>query len=207
MSRESKLEKEITFKRIREDASVQMAETIENCNAIAYLLGLGELSLPNIIDTYASKIVALEEEFTKSDIDFYDRFQCESRFILEQRLQALILKAKEYLSSFVSTCDNSSSLTYAQKKKAMFDIVNFRKCNRKIENFSIKQDMIEAILFGKILSTANGFSDFDERILKIDTELQKLGYNSISTIVMQEIVKQNLSLSKINSLVSVPIPD
>lgn len=206
MSRESKLEKEITFKRIREDASVQMAETIENCNAIAYLLGLGELSLPNIIDTYASKIVALEEEFTKSDIDFYDRFQCESRFILEQRLQALILKAKEYLSSFVSTCDNSSSLTYAQKKKAMFDIVNFRKCNRKIENFSIKQDMIEAILFSKILSTANGFSDFDERILKIDTELQKLGYNSISTIVMQEIVKQNLSLSKINSLVSVPIP-
>lgn len=207
MSEESKWEKEITFKRIREDSSIQMAKTIENCNTIANLFGFGELALPNIIDTYDRKIAAIEEEFTKSGIDFYDRFQCESRFILEQRLQALILKAKEHLNTFVSICDNSSSLTYVQKKKAIFCIVDFKKCNRKIEEFSIRQDMIESILFGKVLSMTNGFSDFDERILKIDTELQKLGYSSISVIVTQEINKQNLTLSNINSLVSVPIPD
>lgn len=183
MSEESKREKEITFKRIREDDSIKMTETIENCNTIANLFELGELSLPNIIDTYDNKIVSLEEEFTKSGIDFYDRFQCESRFILEQRLQALILKAKEHLNTFVSICDGSSSLTYAQKKKAIFCIVDFKKCNRKIEEFSIKQNMIEAILFGKILSTANGFSDFDKRILKINAELQKLGYSSILDVV------------------------
>lgn len=237
MSEESKREKEITFQRIREEANGKMLESIENCNILSKMLGLGEISLPNIIVTYNNKIIALEKEFTKVGIDFYDRLQCESRFIIEQRLQALILKSNECLSRFTSTLSipkeqfeefyasykkptffektfkgvkyqpKKAILTPEQKKKAISFLHNFEECNRRIEEFSIKNDMIEAILFGRILSIMNGVSDFDERIQKIDSELQSLGYNSISDVIMIQIATQDLSFTNINNLVSVSIPD
>lgn len=103
MSEESKREKEITFQRIREEANGKMAASIENCNIISKCLGLGEISLPNIIITYNNKIIEIEKEFTKAGIDFYDRLQCESRFIIEQKLQALIIKANDCLLKYLST--------------------------------------------------------------------------------------------------------
>lgn len=237
MSDESKREKEITFQRIREESNGKMLEAIENCNIISKMLGLGEFSLPNIMVTYNNKIIALEKEFAEAGIDFYDRFQCESRFIIEQRLQALILKSNECISRFTSTLSipkeqlkeffdsykkptffektfkgvkyqpKKAVLTPEQKKRAISCLRDFEECNQRIEEFSIKNDIIEAILFGRILSTINGVSDFDERIQKIDSELQRLGYNSISDVVMIQIATQDLSFSNINTLISVSIPD
>ena len=212
MSEESKRIKETTFQRIREDANVNMSESIENCNIISKILGFGEISLPNIIITYNNKIIALEKEFSKAGIDFYDRFQCESRFILEQQLQALILQSNECLNEFISTLNISkaqvdefvasykrptffkkifkrakyqpkkSIVTPEQKEKAMSCLRDFKECNRKIEEFSIENNMAEAILFSKILSEINGITDFDKRISKINAELQQLGYDSITSI-------------------------
>lgn len=67
--------------------------------------------------------------------------------------------------------------------------------------------MIEAILFGRILSTQNGISNFDERIPQIDSELQQLGYHSIFDIIELQIKTQDLSFSNIYNLISVSIPD
>lgn len=236
MSNESKRVKELTFKRIREESNPKMSETIQNCNNLSKSLGEGEISLPNIIITYNNKIIALEKEFTKAGIDFYDRFQCESRFILEQRLQALILKANESISTLISTLcvpteqiseyveshkkptffekafkgakyqPKNSVLTPNQKEKVKSCIKDYKSYNRKIEEFSIENDMIEAILFSRILSTLNGVTDFDERIEKIDAELQKLGYSSISDVVKTQIATQDLALTNIHNLESVSIP-
>lgn len=237
MSEESKREKEITFKRIREESSGKMLETIENCNILSKMLELGEISLPNIIITYNNKIIAIEKEFNKAGIDFYDRFQCESRFIIEQRLQALILNATNCLTKFIATLNISKEqldefvmsykkpsffertfkgakyepkkciLTSAQKKVAMIYLNTFKSYNELIESFTIKDDLIEAILFGRILSTTNGITDFDERIPKIDSEIQLLGYNSILDIINTQIETQDLSFSNIYNIISVSIPD
>lgn len=236
MSDESKREKELTFKRIREEANEKMSQAIQDCNKLSMCLGEGELSLPNIIITYNNKIIALEKEFTKAGIDFYDRFQCESRFILEQRLQAVILNANSCIATLFSTLSVSkeqineyvesykkptffektfkgvkyqpkkSVLTPEQKVTVQSCIRNYTKYNHKIENFSIEEDMIEAILFARILSTVNGITDFDERIAKIDTELQQLGYGSISDTINIQIETQNLTLANIYKLKSVSIP-
>lgn len=237
MSEESKREKEITFKRIREESSGKMLESIENCNILSKMLGLGEISLPNIIITYNNKIIAIEKEFNNAGIDFYDRFQCESRFIIEQRLQSLILDATNCLTKFIATLNISKEqveefvmsykkpsffaktfkrakyepknciLTPVQKEIAMIYLKTFKSYNDLIESFTIKDDMIEAILFGRILSTANGFTNFDERIPKIDSELQMLGYNSILDIINTQIETQDLSFSNIYNITSVSIPD
>lgn len=237
MSEESKREREITFKRIREKANGKMSDSIVNCNILAKSLGLGEINIPNIIITYNNKIIAIEKEFNKAGIDFYDRFQCESRFIIEQRLQAYILNATNCLTKFTTLLNISKEqvdefvasykkptfiektfkgakyepkkdlLTLEQKEKARIYLSSFKSYDKFIQNFTIKDDMIEAILFGRILSTTNGITNFDERLSKIDSELQKLGYNSILDIVQLQLETQDLSFSNIYNLISVSIPD
>lgn len=236
MSEESKREREATLKVIREEANDELSKTIENCNKIAMALDIGKTSLPNIIITYHNKIIAIEKDFSKAGIDYYDRLQCESRFIIEQWLNVIIIQSMTCLEKFISKtripkeqieefCDSykkptffqkvfkgakyepkKSLMTPTQKEDAMSYLNEYKECSKKIEHFSIQNDMIEAILAGRILSTSNGFLDFDERISKIDMELQQLGYESISDIVKSQIDTQDLSLSNITNLTSVCIP-
>lgn len=213
MSKESEQERSLTFQQIRENSMEKMSNTLDDCKRLIRFMGLGDISLSNIIIRYNNRIIALEKEFTRAGIDFYDRLDCESRFIIEQRLQAYILEAKIYLDTIHSTLNISkeqiqefvdsrknkpnffqrvflhqkyqpkkSVLTPEQMETVKSAIHKLEECSDKVYNFSIKNDFEEAILFSFILSVANGatIEDLKKRLTKIDSEIQKLGYDSIA---------------------------
>ena len=236
MSEYSKKEREHTFNVIREFTNPKMCETIENCHKITRCLGLPKQNIPNIIVAYNNRILELEKEFNKVGIDFYDNKECETRFIIENRMQGSILLGKEALTKYFVNLkvskeqakdfvDSYKHPTKFQKvfKKAKYEpkksILNFEQKKNstqylkeyithynKVANFSIQNDIIEAILFYRILVMRIGEQNFDSRIDTIDSELKKLGYNSIKDIVYEQIEIQNLSLDNINHLNSVAIP-
>lgn len=235
MSEESIRERQETFKRIREQANGDMCEVIKNCNIISRNLGLGKCEIPNIIIAYNNKIIELEKEFNKAGIDFYDRTQCESRFIIENILQALILTAKSYIDKYIAATSVSESQVQefmdSWKKPSTFDkifkgskfepkrsiltpeqiktsrecIANYIKCYDKMYDFTIQNNIVEAILFYRVLAMARGVSDFDSRIDTIDMELRKLGYSSVKNTITQQIDEQELTLANILNLKSVSI--
>lgn len=235
MSEESIREKEETFKRIREQANGDMCKVIKNCAIISRNLRLGKCELPNIIIAYNNKIIELEKEFNKAGIDFYDRTQCESRFIIENRLQALILTSKSSIMNYITTLNVSESQVQefvdSWKKPSTFDkifkgakfepkrsivtpeqvktskecISIYMNCYNKMYDFTIQDNIVEAILFYRVLSMARGVSDFDSRIDTIDMELKKLGYSSVKSIINEQIDEQELTLKNIHNLKSVCI--
>lgn len=235
MSEESIREKEETFKRIRGQVNKDMCEVIKNCSIISSTLGLGKCELPNIIIAYNNKIIELEKEFNKAGIDFYDRTQCESRFIIENKLQSLILTARLSIKKYFITVNVSESqlqeFVDSWKKPSTFDkifkgakfepkrsiltpeqvetskecISNYMSCYDKMYDFTIQDNIVEAILFYRVLAMARGVSDFDSRIDTIDLELKKLGYSSIKNIIEEQIDQQELTLSNMLNLKSVCI--
>lgn len=235
MSQESKKEKEITFKVIREKANSDMVDVIQSCNSISKTLGLGNIDIPNIIIAYNNKIIELEKEFAKAGIDFYDRNMCESRLILENKLQSLILIGKscleKYTSSIVIHDEQANKYVQSHKKPSTFErlfkgakynpinsfvtpeqvenskvyLKDYNICYNKVSDFTIKDNMVEAILFYRVLATTRGITDFDTRIDTLDKELNKLGYSNTKDIIMQQIQQQDLSVKNVNNLISIPI--
>lgn len=235
MSEESIREKEVTFNRIRQEANNSMYEVIKNCNAMTKMLSLKKSDLKNIIITYNNKIIELEKEFNKAGIDFYDRTQCESRFIIENRLQGIILTGKKYISDYISTLnipkEQMEQFVDSYKKPSTFNKIfkgqkyqpmkcvltpeqsklsaellqNYLNCCNQLSEFTIEKDIVEAILYYKVLANTLGTTDFDSRINSIDKELQMLGYSSITDIVKVEFENQDLSLKNINNLHSICI--
>lgn len=235
MSKESIKEREETFKRIREQANGDMCEVIKNLNIIARNFGLKKNELPNIIIAYNNKLIELEREFTNAGIDFFDRTQCECRFIIENKLQALILLGKSYLDKYLAATYVSEAqvqdFANSWKKPSTFDkvfkgakfepklsiltpeqIVKTKEatsayidCYNKLYEFTIRDSIVEAILFYRVLAMARGVSNFDSRIDTIDTELQRLGYSNSKTIIAEQIEKQDLTLKNIYNLESVSL--
>jgi len=235
MSEESIKEREITFNRIREQANGAMCEAIKNCNIISRNLGLGNCDLPNIIIAYNNKIIELEKEFTKVGIDFYDRTQCESRFIIENKLQSLIIIGNSFIQKYIANLhvpeEQAKDFIDSWKKPSTFEKVfkkakfepkhsiltkeqielskvltsNFMNCYNKIYDFTIQDNMVESILLYKVLATARGLEDFDSRIDTIDKELLKLGYSNTKQLVEEQMAKQDLTLANVNNLTSVPL--
>ena len=235
MSKESIQERELTFKRIREQANGDMYEVIKNCNTISKTLGLGNCDLPNIVIAYNNKIIELEKEFTNVGIDFYDRTQCESRFIIENKLQSLIIIGNSFIQEYINTLHVSeeqskefidswkrpstfeklfkkakfepkrSILTKEQIERSQILKSNFMNCYDKLYDFTIQDNMVEAILLYKVLTTARGVEDFDSRIDTIDKELQKLGYTNTKQLVKEQMEEQDLTLANVHNLTSVPL--
>lgn len=236
MNENAKKEKEITFKRIREDISPKLTETIQNCYTLRKYLGLPDEEIPNIVVLYNNKIIEIEKEFNKAKIDFYDREKCEARFIIENRLQGAILTAKDALSNYISVFNISKQqledFLNSYKKPSLFERIFkgekyepkeslftpqqiekskeyfniYMNCYNKVRYFSIKNDIIESILYYRILAAQLHVQNFDSRIDKIDYEIQRLGYSSIKKLVLEQMLAQDLSIANINNLESVPIP-
>lgn len=235
MSKESMKEREETFKRIREEVNSDMCKVIENCGIISRKLQLGYYDLPNIIIAYNNKIIELEREFKKVGIDFFDRTECECRFIIENKLQALILTGKTCLDKYIAAIDVSeqqvTDFVNSWKKPSTFDkifkgakfepkrslytpeqiatakenISNYIDCYDKLYNFTIQNDIVEAILFYRFLAMARGVTDFDSRIDTIDLELQKLGYSNLKTVITEQIDSNELTFKNLFELKSVSL--
>lgn len=187
MSEKSEREKAITFTNIRESYFDKMVNIIENCDELSKLYNLKQERIPNIIITYNNKIIALEKEFKKAGIDFYDNTECESRFIIEFQLQSLIISAFNYINYYISELSVSetqanefinsfkrpsffertfkgakyapktSLLTPKQKQKAISFLKKYVECNNAIYSFSLKDNMEEAISLYRNCAVANGF--------------------------------------------------
>lgn len=235
MSKESIKEREATFKRIREQSTGDMSEAIKNLGIIARNFGLEKNELPNIIIAYHNKIIELEKQFDKAGIDFFDRTKCECRFIIENKLQSLILSGKACLDGYLaavkvsetqaqefvdswkkpSTFDKvfkgakfepkRSILTPEQIEKTKESISAYMDCYNKLYEFTIQDSIVEAILFYRILAMARGVADFDSRIDTIDSELQKLGYSNLKAVVTEQINTQELTLKNMLNLKSVSL--
>lgn len=231
----SRSEKEITFNRLRNDASNSIFKAIQNCNDINRSLNMPIEKIPDITTAYNNKIIELEKEFTKVGIDFYDREKCETRFIIENRLQASILLGTTALENYLSHLSvtpqqiedfiksykkpsafskiiigakykpKTSILTDKQKRKSRISLRQYLNHCNEIYNYTISDNIVESILFYKTLANKLGTQGFDDRIETIDTELQKLGYQSIKDIVHNEISNQDLSMQNIGNLKSVKI--
>ena len=222
---------------IRDDALGKMNTVIANCNTILKELALPKKDIPNIITAYNNRILIIEKEFKKAGIDYYDREQCETRFIIENRMQATILFGKDAISKYLAILSNISKeqkkdfINIAKNihkkpkavKKAMKNrqhpllsneqidnsnkaLQEYLDCYDKVADFSITNDIIEAILFYKVLASTRCIENFDSRIDSINDELIKLGYPSIKNIVSEQIKKQDLSFANIRNLKQVSIP-
>ena len=238
MSKESIKEREETFKRLREQVNGDMCEVIKNCGIISRNYGLGKLDrdeMPNIIIAYNNKIIELEREFKKAGIDFFDRTECESRFIIENKLQALILKGNSCIKQFLAAVNVSEAQAQefadSWKKPSTFDkifkgakfepkhsiltpeqIATAKQCisayvdySNQLYNFTIQDNIVEAILFYRFLSIARGVTDFDSRIDTIDAELQKLGYSNLKAVVTEQIDTQEITFKNLYELKSVSL--
>lgn len=228
--------REEKFNRIREDAQGKMCKVIGDCTTIMKTLALPKKDIPNIITAYNNRILVIEREFKAAGIDFYDREQCETRFIIEQYMEGAILLSKNSLSKYfyilsaisdkqkkdflyISKKLNKSSaavrkamknrqhplLTNDQmdeSNKALNEYLDFYD---RVADFTISNDIVEAILFYKVLAYQMGVYNFNDRIDSIDAELQKLGYESIKDIVLEQMKTQDLSFRNIIKLKSVPI--
>lgn len=186
MSEKSERERSTTFSNIRELSFDKMVEVIDNCNELAKLHGLNQARIPNIIITYNNKIIALEKEFKKAGIDFYDNTECESRFIIEFQLQSLIISAFNYINYYISELSVSetqanefinsfkkpsffertfkgakyapktSLLTPEQKQSAISFLKKYVECNDVLYTFSLKDNMEKSISFYRNYVVAQG---------------------------------------------------
>lgn len=177
MSEKSERERSTTFSNIRELSFDKMVDVIDNCNELARLHGLKQERIPNIIITYNNKIIALEKEFKKAGIDFYDNTECESRFIIEFQLQSLIISAFYYINSYMSAlavsenqanefvdsfkkpsffekafkgaqyAPKTSLLTPEQKQSAISFLKKYVECDNTLYTFSLKDNMEKSISF------------------------------------------------------------
>lgn len=184
---------------IREKSFNKMADIIDNCQEISKLLNLEYVEIPNIVITYNNKIVFLKQEFEKMGIDFYNSQNCESRFIIEFKLQSLITFAENYIASYLSVLSISkkqlddfvdsykkpsffdkvfksvkyapktSLLTPEQKHDAIYFFKKYIEYNNAIYSFSLKDNMNEAISFYRDFAIENGVSDKD-----FDTRVKKI---------------------------------
>lgn len=203
MSEQSQREKELTFKEIREKWNSEIVTTIENCKKLSKMVGMPFTDIPNIIITYNNKLVALEKQFSKVGIDFYDSVNCESRFVIQFELQGIIISAQNCISSYISSltiskeqyddfvnsfkkpslfdqvfkgkkyAPKTSLLTPEQKSNAKSFMDKYIELNDYIQNFSVKDNIAEALQLYKVFALATGvaYSDLEKRFEKIAYEV------------------------------------
>lgn len=201
MSEQSQQEKELTFKEIREKWNSEIVTTIENCKKLSKMVGMPFTDIPNIIITYNNKLVALEKQFSKVGIDFYDSLNCESRFVIQFELQGIIISAQNCISSYISSltiskeqyddfvnsfkkpslfdqvfkgkqyAPKTSLLTPEQKNNAKSFMDKYIELNDYIQNFSVKDNIAEALQLYKVFALANGVTDSD-----LEKRFEKIAY-------------------------------
>ena len=220
-----------TMKNIRENAIGKMNEVINNCYKIMNTLSISKRDIPNIIVAYNNRILLVEKEFKKAGIEFYDRETCETRFIIENYMQGLILLGKNALSRYIYDISHipkknkKDFIKVSKKAKKSHNFLKRFMKNRKhpllsneqlddannaldeyldyynkVADFTISNDIIQAILFYKILANTRSITDFDNRIDKVDSELYQLGYESIKDTLFKQIDSQDLSFANIAKL-------
>ena len=206
-----KREKELKFEKIRNYASPTMFDTIQMCKKLSQILLLGEISIPNIIVTCNNKMVFLKQEFTKAGINYdssessyviemyLEALILKGNNALKKYVETLSMsqnQIKRYLKSYKRYClikkhfkglklkpKKISMVTEEQKIKSKESLNEYQKWNEKIEQFTIKENMVEAIILYRIISQENGVQDFDDRIYTINAEMQKLGCESVTNTV------------------------
>lgn len=221
-------ERKIIFKRIGKSIE-DMWDTIDNCNTILNKLGFRTIELPNIIISYGEKYLEIAEQFENAGVDFYAQ-QCESRYIIENKLQSQILIGKHEISRFLTSikiakiqmenyrkmylkpaiCVEGEKtqeyrnyiLEMPQLIESKQHLEDYKKANEYIKKFDIQEEIIGAILYYRGLALTNGVLNFDDRIDKLDEELIKLGYEKTKEIFYEEIEKQPTGIKTINDIKS-----
>ena len=201
MSEQSQREKDFTFKQIREEWNSEIVTTIENCKKLSKMVDMPFTDMPNIMITYNNKLVSLEKQFLKAGIDFYNSLHCESRFVIQFELQGIIISAQNCISSYVSSltiskeqyddfvnsfkkpslfdqvfkgkkyAPKNSLLTPEQKADAKSFMNKYIELNDYIQNFSVKDNIAEALQLYKVFALANGVTDSD-----LEKRFEKIAY-------------------------------
>ena len=197
----------------REQAFINMHQEIkvtENAIKSYYELlklhGIKCEEIPNIAITCNNKIIALENQFKKAGLNF---FESECYFVILFRFQHLMSEAYTALQDSVSTLKVSkeqanefvnsykqpsffeklfkhakyepktSFLTPEQKQNIKVLIQQYIGFDNMIFSFSLNTDMENAIAFYKAIAVTNGIiteENFNHRTRKIFQELRILGY-------------------------------
>lgn len=228
MAYDKENEKKIAFERIGQSIE-NMWDIITRCNHTLNSIGFNDAKIPNIIVSYGDKYLEIAEKFEKANIDFYAQ-NCESRYIIENKLQAKILKGEDYLSKFEVYLNVSKQIIeqeISRNKRLRIEenknqakplkedirtipqIITAKKyledlieVDKYIRKFDIQEEMIGAILYYRTLALTNGVLDFDDRIEKIDEELIKLGYTGVKQIYYGELEKQSTGIRTIETIQS-----
>ena len=228
MAYDKENEKKIAFERIGQSIE-NMWDIIARCNYTLNSIGFNDAKIPNIIVSYGDKYLEIAEKFEKANIDFYAQ-NCESRYIIENKLQAKILKGEDYLSKFEVYLNVSKQIIeqeISRNKRLRIEenknqakplkedirtipqIITAKKyledlieVDKYIRKFDIQEEMIGAILYYRTLALTNGVLDFDDRIEKIDEELIKLGYTGVKQIYYGELEKQSTGIRTIETIQS-----
>lgn len=221
-------EKKIAFERIGESIE-NMWDIIQRCNNTLNSIGFNDAKIPNIIMSYGDKYLEIAEKFEKANIDFYAQ-DCESRYIIENKLQAKVLKGKDDLSKFEVYLNVSKQRIEQEIRKnkrlrieengnhqkaikedirtipqiitAKKYLEDLIKVDQYIREFDIQEEMIGAILYYRTLALTNGVLNFDDRIEKIDEELIKLGYKGVKQVYYGELEKQKTGIGTIENIQS-----
>ena len=225
MSESSTRQKQETFNNIRNDVIPEMAKIIRRCNLIEKKLSLPKHNIPNVIVAYNNKIIEIEKEFSKAGIDFYDPIKCKTRFIIENQLQSYILLAKYALNKYISIINISKeqldAFVNSYKKPSLFakvfkkakyhpkkSVLNpqelldaklcIEECKKYYEaiySFTLKDSIVDAILYYSILLKLNGTDIEYEFVSSIDNELKTMGYPSILDKIKEEFKLQDLAFA------------